>query len=240
MDNERLKIWIGFWKWFVSGVLIAGSISIISVMMGVREKEIELQIKVSQQEQEYLNSFLEHALQENIGKRLRFAQYFAIMTTSKEQKEAWKKYLNIVKNEKKETEKEIESIEKSISGKDKDTIQYAKLEINKLKRKLEAFQESSVENLNYSYHIFTDVGGINFRTKTLSDDELKEKYASMSDEDSTLIGFLKNYHKVNIVKKHGNWMQISTIFDNKIQVGFVSTLYNKQPVLHEITKKLEK
>jgi hypothetical protein len=74
LDNERLNIWISFWKWFLSSVVITGGIAWATTIINAKHQETELSIKINQQEKEYLTSFLEKALDDNLEKRYRFAK----------------------------------------------------------------------------------------------------------------------------------------------------------------------
>lgn len=74
MTDERLKTWLGFGR-CVLGSFVLGLFSIL-INMEIQDRELELK------EQEQIASFHTHALQEDVGVRHRFAQYFATVTRS--------------------------------------------------------------------------------------------------------------------------------------------------------------
>lgn len=91
MENEKLKIWLNFSK-FLLGTFALGLVTAF-LSNDIKMKEIELK------EQNQIGSFLEHALQEDVGVRYRFSQYFSKVTRSKELRERWEEYYKIVKTE---------------------------------------------------------------------------------------------------------------------------------------------
>jgi len=69
MTDERLKIWVGLVK-FLLGTFALGLVTTL-INKEFQEREIELK------ELEQLGKFVEHAIQEDIGIRKRFAEYFS-------------------------------------------------------------------------------------------------------------------------------------------------------------------
>ena len=136
MTDERLKIWLGFWKWLISSVVITGGIAWATTIINAKHKDTELAIKVNQEEKEYLTSFLERALDDNLEKRHRFAQYFANVTSSNEYKQGWKNYLNSIEKELEEVKAEKESLIAGLSNKSGEELRQAKLRIADLEKEL--------------------------------------------------------------------------------------------------------
>lgn len=138
MTDERLKLWLGFWKFLLSSVVISGGIAIATTIMTAREKATQLEIQVNKQEQEYLTSFLEKAMDDNLEKRRRFAQYFAALTTPGPFKEGWIKYLEGVEKEVSRTEKRVDELERNLGGKKGAALDQAKQELAELRAELRA------------------------------------------------------------------------------------------------------
>lgn len=84
MDNEKLKIWLGFVK-FLLGTFFLGLITTF-VNNEIQNREIELK------EIEQLGKFIDHALTEDVGVRKRFSHYFAKVTRSDRLRERWQEY----------------------------------------------------------------------------------------------------------------------------------------------------
>ena len=114
MTDERLRLWLNFWKWLIATVVVTGGIAIATTMIDARHKDMELRIRINQEEKEYLTSFLEQALDDNLEKRHRFAQYFANVTTSEEYRAGWQRYLGLVSKEYDDAKKEKYTLERGI------------------------------------------------------------------------------------------------------------------------------
>lgn len=91
MDNERLKIWLGFAK-FLLGTFILGLVTTF-VNNEIQNREIELK------EIEQLGKFIDHALTEDVGVRKRFAHYFSKVTRSERLRKRWEDYYKDVEIE---------------------------------------------------------------------------------------------------------------------------------------------
>ncbi len=120
MDIDKLKEWLGFWKFFL-GTFILGCATFL-VNQDIQNREIEIK------EQDQIAKYIEHAIHEDVGIRLRFAQYFRNVTRSEVLRERWNDYLIIVQGEYDEKKKEkelllVKSQEKSITGQEKDALQ---------------------------------------------------------------------------------------------------------------------
>lgn len=120
MDIEKLKEWLGFWKFFL-GTFILGLATFL-VNKDIQNREIEIK------EQEQIAKYIEHAIHEDVGIRLRFALYFRNVTRSEILRDRWKDYLEIVQAEYdgKEQERELllaKSQEESITAQEKEVLQ---------------------------------------------------------------------------------------------------------------------
>ena len=109
MTDERLRIWIGFWKAVILSAVVTGGVAIASVLIDAKHKNTELQIQVNREDRQYLMNFLDRTMDENLERRHRFAQYFANVTVSSEYKSGWEAYLKVV-------ETEIETVKNEISA----------------------------------------------------------------------------------------------------------------------------
>ena len=94
MEVERLKAWLGFYKFLLSAALIGGLSTLASWTLKNRELE--------RQEMEQFGKYINHALVENVGTRERFARYFWRVSRSSDAKGGWKAYLDDVLQEKRE------------------------------------------------------------------------------------------------------------------------------------------
>ena len=103
MTDERLKLWLSFIK-FVLGSFVIGLIALV-IKASFQEREIEIK------EQQQIGKFLDHALQQDIGVRRRFAQYFSKVTRSTEARSRWEEYYEVLNIEYKETIEEKRRLE---------------------------------------------------------------------------------------------------------------------------------
>lgn len=104
MSEDRLSTWLGFAK-FALGTFTLGLVTTL-VNSSIQTREVELR------EQEQVGQFLQHALQEDVGVRRRFAQYFATVTRSTRLREGWARYSELVEREYEETLREKEELER--------------------------------------------------------------------------------------------------------------------------------
>lgn len=104
IKDERLKIWIDLCK-FILGTFVIGVMGAL-INWQIQNKEIE------RKEMDQLGQYIKQALEENVGIRLRFAQYFSTVTRSKPFRERWKEYTEIVQKEYDNIEKQKQDIEK--------------------------------------------------------------------------------------------------------------------------------
>ncbi len=80
-DIDKLKEWLSFLKFFL-GTFILG-VATFFVNKDIQNREIEIK------EQEQIGKYIEHAIHEDVGIRLRFAQYFRNVTRSDTLRERW-------------------------------------------------------------------------------------------------------------------------------------------------------
>ena len=91
MTDDKLKLWLGFSK-FLLGTVAVGLVS-IWINSGIETRQMELK------EMEETGRFVDYALQENVGVRMRFAQYFSTVIRSDELRERWGEYSELVEKE---------------------------------------------------------------------------------------------------------------------------------------------
>lgn len=103
MTDERLNIWLGFAK-FLLGTFALGLVSTL-INSAIQERELELK------EQEQIGEFLQHALDQDVGVRKRFAQYFATVTRSEVLRTRWQEYSDLVEIEFQQTQQEKQELE---------------------------------------------------------------------------------------------------------------------------------
>lgn len=111
MTDERLKIWIDFFKWAVVSVGLVIVTTIIDT--GFKERETSLN------ELEVFGQYVEIITDtENLEKRRILAQYFTHVTPSDSLRARWKEYYEVIRLEYKDklairTQKKLELAEKS-------------------------------------------------------------------------------------------------------------------------------
>ncbi len=103
MENEKLKIIFDFFQ-FVVGTIGLGLIS-TNINYHIQNREITIK------EQTSIGQFVQQALQEDVGIRRRFAQYFATVTRSDEMRKRWSEYATNVEAEYVQTEQKKKDLE---------------------------------------------------------------------------------------------------------------------------------
>ncbi len=149
MTDDRLKMWLSFWKWLISTIVITGGLAWASTIINAKHKDTELRIKINQEEKEYLTSFLERAMDDNLEKRYRFAQYFAHVTSSNEYRQGWSNYFAAIEKEVNSAIAEKSKLESELEEKSGRELAIAENRINELEREL------SVNRMEYNSPIET-------------------------------------------------------------------------------------
>lgn len=95
----RMRYRIDLWKWLIGTVGLTLLTSIVSWHFQTREVRLEearfaheRELQRLEFEQKYLGEFLQFALVEDLASRLRFAHYFAAVSTNPELQAKWKAY----------------------------------------------------------------------------------------------------------------------------------------------------
>lgn len=129
MDNERLKLYLDFGKFFL-GTFLIGIIT-FAVKSGFESREIAIK------ESEQIGKYVEIALREDIGTRKRFAEYFKTVTISDRYRTRWTNYYELVK-------KEFDTIKATVTliDKEKDSLM-------RLVATMESDKDSIREDLYY-------------------------------------------------------------------------------------------
>ena len=152
-ENERLKLWLNFWRVIiVSGVL--GTIAVLvppwinaqiqdkqleidknqknaELEMAQSENEAEIRAKRLELEQNYVTTFLERATEENVENRFRFTRYLSALTLDKDLKAGWKILFTDAEQERSAKQQRLEALRGQ-------TDEEAKAEIARLQKELEA------------------------------------------------------------------------------------------------------
>ena len=92
---ERFKVWKEIITVAIS--VIFGTVLIALINNKFQNRQLDQQklvdaAKLRQSEMEYLGKFLTYALEQDIGKRMRFADYFAKLTISEDVQTRWHVY----------------------------------------------------------------------------------------------------------------------------------------------------
>lgn len=85
---EKIKTWLNFWQFLLGTIVIGFATTVVNWQI----QWYQLQQEREKREQEYLAQFIEQALDENLAKRLRFAQYFSQLNLADDAKERWSSY----------------------------------------------------------------------------------------------------------------------------------------------------
>jgi hypothetical protein len=107
-SDEKLKLRLSFLKFLIGTIALGITSTIINGR--IQDREIDLK------EQEAISKYIEPALQEDIGVRHRFAQYFSIVTNSTRLRERWKIYCDTVDKEYLAKVKEKDSLKAKLSS----------------------------------------------------------------------------------------------------------------------------
>lgn len=102
MDNSRLKLWFSFIKFFLGTFLL----SLISILVKNSLDIRRIEINEQQQLQNYANDFIPN----EIGIRLRYAQYYATISRSKDIRVRWTEYVSILQKEYDLKEQELKNV----------------------------------------------------------------------------------------------------------------------------------
>ena len=116
---DHLNEWLGFWKFFL-GTFILG-VATFFVNKDIQNREVEIK------EQEHIGKYLEHAIEEDVGIRLRFAQYFSNVSRSEVLRKRWNDYLKIIQKEYDVKEAQLKELiakskEEEITGQEKEAL----------------------------------------------------------------------------------------------------------------------
>ncbi|NVL90702.1 MAG: hypothetical protein HWN69_06885 [Desulfobacterales bacterium] len=103
MEERQQKQISGFVRFLVGTVAVSIVVPLLNWQIQSREVEIK--------ELEQLGKFVEHALNENIAVRQRFAEYFATVSRSERMRGRWHKYKSVLDKEEKETKEKVERLE---------------------------------------------------------------------------------------------------------------------------------
>jgi hypothetical protein len=120
LQLRRLESWIGVVKVGIGTGLVGITVAILNHQIQTRTVEVE--------ELQQLGQFVEHALDEDLAVRRRFARYFAAVTTSDRLRERWQDYVRTV-------EEEWEQLEEVIAAA-RDTLQLSLDSVAALERRL--------------------------------------------------------------------------------------------------------
>ena len=104
-----------------------------------------------QAEMKYLGDFITYALADDHEKRLRFADYFAELTISKDLQERWKTYRGGINKTIEELEKKKDALAKAQKGgvKDEEEVRKLKSEVDRLQGQLSPLSEKSGTYLSF-------------------------------------------------------------------------------------------
>ena len=105
-DYTKLKIWLGFSK-FILGTFILG---ICGLLINCSIEDRQLKLKESVREEQSLEKFLGHAVDQSIDKRIRFAHYFSRVSTHEDKRKLWTNFYNELLGQKRQLEGEREDI----------------------------------------------------------------------------------------------------------------------------------
>ena len=126
IELKKYEARMALWRTGVLGglatILVAIVSGLVSVIISSQETKRELEIQQLRGDHEVnlrkieidnaqVASFMDHALSENIGLRLRFTEYLSIMTASTAQRERWKEYHRLLLEQERPLKAEVGRLE---------------------------------------------------------------------------------------------------------------------------------
>lgn len=121
MDENKLKLWLDFGKFFL-GTFLIGFISLV-INSGFENREIAIK------ESEQIGKYVEIALKEDVGVRKRFAEYFKTVSVSEKYRDRWNIYFDLVslefeqlKIEAKSVRNELDNLKSKVSEIDQNNL----------------------------------------------------------------------------------------------------------------------
>jgi hypothetical protein len=147
MSDERLRLWLDFFKWFLSSIIITGGIGWATTLINAKhkdtelaitkaEREAEIEIKKYEKEMSYLEQFLDRAVDSPLEKRHKFAQYLAHVVTSSDYKQGWASYLEAIEGEIKAVREEQIQLENQLVHQQGLQLERAQKRISDLAKRL--------------------------------------------------------------------------------------------------------
>lgn len=223
MESEKLKILMDFSQ-FVVGTVGLGLVT-TNINYHIQNREITIK------EQASVGQFVQQALQEDVGVRRRFSQYFATVTRSDEMRNRWSEYAKNVEIEFTETEgKKKELQEKAKQEKNPTAKTQIIDQIDKLNIELSPNKVSSItaNSARIYFHISSKnqnlianslasllrensyiVPNISITTSILKETQLRYFRESDKEEAESLISLLKS-KGTNVVIKYLKGYEFST------------------------------
>lgn len=138
MEKRQEKQIAGFVRFIVGTVAVSIIVPFLNWQIQSREVEIK--------ELEQLGKFVEHALNENIAVRQRFAKYFATVSRSEGMRGRWDKYKSVLDKEEKETKEKVERLEQEknqLVAQSEKRLKNIELELQKLEEQKRLAMEAS-------------------------------------------------------------------------------------------------
>jgi len=144
MEDQRLKIWLGFTK-FLLGTFALGLVSIL-INYGIQGRQIkineqirnsQIRLKETAQENENLSKYIDLALDKDLTKRRDFAKYFASVSKTEDAKLRWNSYVVFVEEEINRNLKNLQELE--------DKYKKKKMELRILEPRHEKFVRNEIE-----------------------------------------------------------------------------------------------
>lgn len=108
MENDKLKQWLDFGKFFL-GTFLIGFVSLV-VKTGLEGREIAIK------ESEQIGKYVEIALREDVGVRKRFAEYFKTVSVSDQYRDRWSDYFTLVNLEFEKIENKAKDVQQRIDS----------------------------------------------------------------------------------------------------------------------------
>ena len=152
MTDDRLKLWLNFWKIVISSVVVTGGVTLATTLINASlqnkeiaikdvEKKAEINTKIIEKEKDYLTSFLQNALDENTERKYQFALFFKSLTYSEQFAKGWDEYFKAVDAERKAIQKERDEIQAGLADKTEEEVKKAQARIAELERELSSAPE---------------------------------------------------------------------------------------------------
>ncbi|MCP4874100.1 MAG: hypothetical protein GY896_01325 [Gammaproteobacteria bacterium] len=175
MDDKRFEQLVSVAKFLIGTVVLGGTTTAINYHIQKRQIETNYQIQqreIETNELEQLGKFIDHAIDENVAVRQRFAEYFATVSRSEEARTLWVDYKVKLDQEQTQIEAKEESLQKQKDNEAAKVQETEKLFSEALKRV--AVLEKSVGELSSGQEAENLISDLNKQRRELENAQIAQ------------------------------------------------------------------